>query len=189
MKNLIALSIMLSIQSSQAFAATDYQVNTDLSSVSFATIKNQYIVEPSVINTLSGNLDETGSFNILVDLKGLRTGIPIRDTRLNELFFDTVSFPSIEVKGKVDIDLVEAEPQKLDIPVDVTMYGNTKTLLFPVIVFKQENTMMISSYLPVIVKASDFNIPSDNLTKLAATVGGISISDSVPINLSLIFKK
>ncbi|MER0369794.1 YceI family protein [Vibrio vulnificus] len=188
-KNLSALSIALSMLSIQAFAATDYQVNADLSSVSFATVKNQFVIEPAVINTLTGSLDETGAFNLSVDLKGLKTGIPIRDTRLNELFFETVKFPSIDVKGKVDLARLAKGPQKLDIPVDVSMYGNTKTLTFPVIVLEQGDAVMVSSYSPVIVRASEFGIPSENLTKLAATVGGIKISDSVPLNLTLLFQK
>jgi hypothetical protein len=48
---------------------------------------------------------------------------------------------------------------------------------------------MVSSLSPVIVGASDFGIPTENLTNLAATVGGIKISDRVPLNLTLTFKE
>lgn len=82
--------------------ASDYVLDSSLSSISFATIKKQFVVEPASINTLSGQLKDNGQFQISVDLKGISTGVPIRDTRLNEIFFDSMTYPTVSITGSVD---------------------------------------------------------------------------------------
>ncbi|MDD9197522.1 YceI family protein [Aliivibrio sp. S3MY1] len=188
-KILSSFSLALALMSTQSFAADNYLLESKLSSVSFTTIKNQFVVEPATINTLSGELSESGQFSIDVNLKGISTGIPIRDTRLNDIFFESVKYPDVKVSGKVDLAALSNGPQKLEIPVQVTMYGKTKSIGFPVVILKNDNYVMVSSSSSVIVGASDFGLPSENLTKLAATVGGIKISDRVPVSLALVFKK
>ncbi|MUK25700.1 YceI family protein [Aliivibrio fischeri] len=190
MKKIISsLSFALVLISTPSFAADNYLLEPELSSVSFTTIKNQFVVEPATINTLSGELNKSGEFSIDVDLKGISTGIPIRDNRLNELFFESVKYPEVEVSGKVDLSALSNGPKKLVIPAKVTLYGKTKSINFPVVVLEEGNHVMVSSSSAVIIGASDFGIPSENLTKLAATVGGIKISDRVPVSLTLVFKK
>lgn len=86
MKKIISsLSFALVLISTSSFAADNYLLEPELSTVSFTTIKNQFVVEPATINTLSGELNKSGEFTIDVDLKGISTGIPIRDNRLNEI--------------------------------------------------------------------------------------------------------
>lgn len=188
-KILSSFSLALALMSTHSFAADNYLLESKLSSVSFTTIKNQFVVEPATINTLSGELSESGQFSIDVNLKGISTGIPIRDTRLNDIFFESVKYPDVKVSGKVDLAALSNGPKKLVIPVQVTMYGKTKSIVFPVVILKNDNYVMVSSSSSVIVGASDFGLPSENLTKLAATVGGIKISDRVPVSLALVFKK
>ena len=64
----------------------------------FATIKKQFVVEPATIDTLSGTLAASGKFEISVDLKGIDTGISIRDTRLNDVFFESAKFPNVTAR-------------------------------------------------------------------------------------------
>jgi hypothetical protein len=108
---------------------------------------------------------------------------------LNEIFFESVKSPEVKVSGKVDLAALSNGPKKLVIPVQVIMYGKTKSINFPVVILKDNNYVMVSSSSSVIVGAADFGLPSENLTKLAATVGGIKISDRVPVSLALVFKK
>lgn len=188
-KVLPVLSLALALASAHSFAADNYQLDPSLSSVSFATIKNQFVVEPATINTLSGTFDSSGKFEVSIDLKGVQTGIPIRDSRLNELFFDSAKFPTVTVSGNVDTQSLSDAPQKLTVSAQVTLHGQTKTISFSVVAFKSDGHVMVSSLSPVIVGASDFGIPTENLANLAATVGGIKISDRVPLNLTLTFKE
>jgi len=190
MKNtLLFTSIILSLFSSFSFSSERFILESDISSLSFATIKKQYIVEPASITKLSGSIDEIGSFEISADLKNIDTGVAIRDVRLNDLFFESSKFPLVKVTGKIVWPLLNEGSSKITIPTEVTLFGKTKSINFPLIILKTNDTIMASSSIPVIITASDFGIPSDNLVRLADTVGGIKISEQVPVSINITFKK
>ncbi|TFH90141.1 YceI family protein [Vibrio ouci] len=188
-KTLSTLTMTLALLSSASFSADNYTIDSNYSSVSFATIKKQYIVEPATINTLSGTLDSSGEFNVSIDLNGIDTGVEIRNTRLNEIFFESAKHPPVTVTGKVDWSSLGEGSHKMKVPTEVTLFGNTKSIEFSVVILNAGDTVMVSSSVPVIIGAADFGIPSKNLTELAATVGDIGISDRVPLTLNLTFKK
>lgn len=187
MKTKLFLSLLL--LSFQSYAADKFNLETDLSSVSFATIKKQFVVEPATISGLTGSLDEQGKFDIKVPVANVDTGVSIRNDRLNSLFFNAAVNPTIAINGQFALAAFEQEIGKAIVPAAVTFYGKTKTFNFPVIIVKTKDAISVSSYTPVIVRASDFGIPTDNLTKLAATVGGLALSDVIPLNINLVFKK
>ncbi len=183
------LGLLLVLGSTAALSNGNYQLDPNLSSVSFATTKKQYIVEPATLNLLSGALSEKGEFQVIAELKSLSTGVPIRDTRLNELYFDAAKYPNVTVSGVIDWQALAGGPVKTNISADVSIYGNTKKMDFPVIIVPTDNYLTVSSSAVVVVNAADFGIPTENLAKLAETVGGIEISTQVPLTLSLTFIK
>ncbi|MBY7918227.1 YceI family protein [Vibrio fluvialis] len=185
----VLLAMALSAFTAHNAFASDYVLDSSLSSISFATIKKQFVVEPASINTLSGQLKDNGQFQISVDLKGISTGVPIRDARLNEIFFDSMTYPMVSITGSVDAGLLSGEAKQVALPVKVTMHSQTQSVTFPVVVMPAGDHIMVSSYAPVVIGGSDFGIPADNLNALSATVGDISISDRVPVTLTLMFRK
>ena len=170
--------------------AKDFTVDEKLSTVSFATIKLQYVVEPAIISDLSGSVSSSGDVLIQIPLNSISTGIQIRNERLNALFFNSSQFPTITVNAKLPSNIVRASniATQVTLPADVTLFGQTQTVNFTVNIVKAGKLMSVSSSTPTIVNASSFGIPTDNLTALAATVGGIPISDKVPVSISLILK-
>lgn len=78
--------LSLALLSLQSFAADTFNVVTDFSSVSFATIKKQYVIEPATISGVTGNLDESGKFAVFVPVANIDTAVAIRNERLNALF-------------------------------------------------------------------------------------------------------
>lgn len=183
------IGFIAALFSVSAFSAHDYALDTDLSSVSFATIKKQYIVEPANISHLSGTLDDKGDFDIAIDVSSVDTGVQIRDSRLNEILFKSAIHPKVKVKGKVDLANLKDGSFKMTIPVDVEFWGHTKVVEFPVVILKSNDYLMVSSSSPVVLSISDIGIPDSNLIELASKAGGISISDRVPVTISLMFKK
>jgi polyisoprenoid-binding protein YceI len=173
-----------------AAQAKDFTVDEKLSTVSFATIKLQYVVEPAIISDLSGSVSSSGDVLIQIPLNSISTGIQIRNERLNALFFNSSQFPTITVNAKLPSNIVSASniATQVTLPADVTLFGQTQTVNFTVNIVKAGKLMSVSSSTPTIVNASSFGIPTDNLTALAATVGGIPISDKVPVSISLILK-
>lgn len=184
-----SLCLVLSAFSLPTLATGDYMLNSDLSSVSFATIKKQYIVEPANIRTLNGQLSEEGKFSVNIDLKGISTGVPTRDSRLNEIYFESMKYPQVMVSGMVDSKLLSGAATSTTIPAQVTLYGQSKMVDFPVVIMPSDGKVMVSSSAPVIINAADFSIPAANLSALSETVGGLSLSDSVPVSLTLLFQQ
>jgi hypothetical protein len=187
MKKTLVLS--LALLSFQSFATEKFNLTTDFSSISFATIKKQYVVEPATISGLTGSLDEQGRFAVIAPVTNIDTGVSIRNERLNSLFFDSSENPVIMVSGQFDLSALTQPISKMTVPAEVSFYGNKKTFDFPVIITKTADAIIVNSYKSVIVTASDFSIPAANLTKLAATVGGLALSDAVPVNINLVFNK
>ena len=181
------ISVALLTLSFQASAADQYKVDSENSTINFATIKKQYVVEPAEFTNISGMLNEDGSFSVKAALSSINTGISIRNTRLNEIFFQSGSNPDVSISGNVSLDGVEDANQS--IPVNVSLNGNSKELTVPVTVLKNDDQIIAYIVKPLIVKASDFGIPVENLNKLAETVGGIPLSDTVPVSFVLVFNK
>ncbi len=190
MKNIFC-ALILTIMSYQAYARSVYQVDESVSTVSFATVKKQYVVEPAVISNITGSLDDSGNFKATVPLKHLKTGIPIRDERINELFFNFERFPAVQVQGQIPTELLQSDKvvSQHNIPLSVTLFGTTQTLDFHVNVVKTGDIISVSSTQPTTINSNRFNIPHDNLQKLAKTVGGIGISNAAPVTVSLVLKK
>ncbi|GAL15342.1 hypothetical protein JCM19233_6360 [Vibrio astriarenae] len=135
MRPIIVASLFAFVHASFSFnalAADSYQVDTDVSSVSFSTIKKQYIVEPAVITGLSGSLDENGKLSVSIPIKNIDTGVSIRNDRLGELFFNIATYPDVDVSAEVPMELMEGDTviTQATIPASVTMYGKTQTLEF-----------------------------------------------------------
>ncbi|WP_318462313.1 YceI family protein [Photobacterium leiognathi] len=182
----IFISCLISIS---AYAKSDYELISSISSLFFSTIKSQYIIESSSMKPTEGRINQDGTFSITIPIDTINTGISIRDERVKDLFFDLSNHPHISVSGKLDLSIISNKPKLLSLRVNVKMYGNIKSIIFPVVIMKSDNYILVSSYSHNIISASDFGIPTDNLVKLAATVGSIKISDQVPVTFTLAFNK
>ncbi|NGN97267.1 YceI family protein [Grimontia sp. S25] len=186
-----ATLLALTLSSSLAFASDNYSVDSEASSISFATIKKSYIVEPATISGIEGSVDASGKFTVAAPLSSISTGIPIRNQRLNDLFFDSKKFPMLKVEGQVsmqDLDKSGALLQQ-SIPATVTLFGNTKEVTLDMNMIKDDDNIFAFTYKPVVISATTFGIPEANLKAVSETVGNIDISSTVPVNVSLVFKE
>lgn len=175
----------------QALASGHYQVDPKVSTVGFATIKKQYIVEPAVITGVSGSLDNEGNLKVMVPLKNLDTGVSIRNDRLGELFFKVATHPDVEVMAKVPAELMKGDMvvTQATVPASVTLYGKAQTLDFMLNIVRAGDVISVSSVKPVIVDGMSFGIPKESLEAVSNTVGDIAISSTVGVSVSLVLKK
>lgn len=175
----------------QVLAAGHYKVDAKISTVSFATIKKQYIVEPAVVTGVSGSLDEQGNLKVTIPLKNLDTGVSIRNDRLNELFFQIANNPSVEVMAKVPAEIMKGDMvvTQATIPASVMLYGKTQNLDFMLNIVRAGDVISVSSVKPVIVDGISFGIPKESLAAVSKTVGDIAISSTVGVSVSLVLKK
>ncbi|WP_117232499.1 YceI family protein [Vibrio maerlii] len=185
------LSLLMATTSFSTISASYYQVNEELSTVNFATIKKQYIVEPSVITGVSGQVGDDGMLMIEIPLSSLDTGVSIRNDRLNDLFFNNKQFPNVEVSAKVPDEVMKEGDMVMQkmVPASVKLYGQSMDVIFTVNIMKSGDHMMVSTVKPTVINGLDFGIPKESLEKVSNTVGDIAISTSVPVNFSLVLKK
>ena len=83
MKKIFLLFIIFS---GNTFAFEKLSIVPELSSISFVTIKKQYIIESVVVDNIQGQYSN-GMFDISINFNNIKTNIPIRNSRINELFF------------------------------------------------------------------------------------------------------
>lgn len=110
---------------------------------------------------------------------------------MNALFFNSKAFPSLSVSGTFPLEEVEKSGRQtqVSVPVKVTLHGKTIEMNMDVNVLKFGDTLVAYTYKPAVVSGASFGIPTANLNKLAETVGNIPLSDTVPVNVSLVFDK
>lgn len=184
-------SLLFIIGSNGTFANVKYTVDSNNSIVNFSTIKTQYVVEPAIFKRVGGIISDSGDVEISIDLSSIDTKIAIRDTRIEELFFEVIKFPNAIIKAKIDMGKIKSlsSYRTMEMPATLEFYGKTKEIKLNILAAKTyEDRLLITSMQPVIVNADDYGIPAKNLTNLAKTVGGLSLSNKVAVNFVLTFK-
>lgn len=168
--------------------ASHYEVNPELSVINFSTTKKQYIIEAATISGVTGSLDKTGKFSAHIDLKNLDTVNPIRDGRLRDLFFEYATYPSIQVSTTLDPASLPktGEIKKMTMPATLNIWQANKPIEVEILIANTGRRLIVSSQKAVVISAQDFGIPTENLNKLAGTVGNIDIATSAPVNFQLV---
>ncbi|MGZ9898099.1 YceI family protein [Shewanella gaetbuli] len=184
MKKWLIVSI-LSVLAHPVFAA-NWQVDNDLSSVSFISTKKGDIAEVHKFKQVSGTLDEQGKFSLTIDLASVDTGISIRDERMQGLLFEVAQYPTLtlsaSVPPKLVNDLAVGSTTVADIEATIDLHGQQQKKVFKVLVAKlSDKKLMVTSLAPVVVQAQDFGLVA-GVEKLRAIAGLSSISLAVPVS-------
>ncbi|MBD1558704.1 YceI family protein [Vibrio sp. S9_S30] len=194
-RRLLMASALFSLSVLSAFPALSardqYLLDSDVSSVNFASIKKQYVVEPASFTGIDGRIDANGAFTLDIELASVDTLVPIRNQRLSELFFNTGKYPKATLSGRVDLTEISSltQPTIKNIEATLNFYGIDKEVTLSLLIVNTPQYIVVSSVKPVIVSAASFGLPDANLTALSETVGAIAISPTVSVNASLVFKR
>lgn len=87
-------------------AAGGWSLNSDLSNISFGSIKNDYIGESHSFGEISGTVNHDGMVTLEIGLSSVQTNIDIRDERMVEFVFD--KSPTATVTTEIDMDAMKA---------------------------------------------------------------------------------
>ena len=170
----------------------DWQLNDDLSRVSFVTVKKETVGEPNYFQRLSGRLSDAGRFELTVDLASVETGIPIRNERFGEFLFETGQFPSLTLSADLSGELnalTGGEDKVMTTDATLSLHGQEKTMPVTVLVsHKADGNLVVSSWDPVIVHQEDFALTA-GINKLQELAGLPSITRAVPVNFVLSLDK
>ena len=190
--SIIKLALMSStFWASVAFA--DWNLQADESSLNFISIKSNAIAEINSFKQLEGRIAASGDFQFSINLSGVETNIPIRNERMNEFLFETAKFPLATGKGKVDMaqvsKLAVGELMSMTVPVTIELHGASvkKDVMLQVARLSSQKLWAVTE-VPFIINAAEFGL-TEGIEKLRELAGLPSITQAVPVSVSLVFVK
>lgn len=176
-------------------ALAQWELDNANSSLDFVSIKNEGVAESHHFETLFGFIGTDGTVNIGVDLDSVKTLIDIRDERMRELLFETADFPSANIHGKVEPEVVEAlqslEPGGVlttDVEMVLSLHGQEAPVSATVIVINEpDGGLRVLTVRPVLLKATDFDLV-EGISALKKVAGLDSIDTVIPVTFHLLFE-
>src|SRR5690606_41293842 len=77
------------------------------SELTFMSFKNTHMAEVHRLNRLQCNIADNGEATLNIDLSSVDTAIAIRDTRMQEMLFETSRFASATLTAKVNTKVLQ----------------------------------------------------------------------------------
>lgn len=189
----IAAALFLTGSVSSAFAANDWSVNEDLSSLTYVSTKKEHVSENHVISGISGSVDASGNLSISLDMDTVDSEIEVRDQRMKDWLYKVDSFPAATFSAEIDLDeyssLEVGESTESFVEGELSLVGITTEIEFDVLVTRTgEDSVIVNTAAPVIVSASNLQI-NEGVEALKSSVQLSSISDSVPVYMTIVLVK
>lgn len=188
MKRLIGMLVLVLLA---VPAMGNWQLDNADSRLHFISTKNLNFTEIHRFTQLKGKLDPKGYLSVTVMLSSVDTGIGIRDTRMNELLFNSAQIPFAKLKTQLDkrvFNLENGESADFVFDAVVLMNGTEKSEKFDVRVTQLPGGKLRANTLkPVLLNVSDYNL-TQGVDKLREIAGLQSIGLTVPVTFDVTFK-
>lgn len=177
--------------SSYAFA--DWTLVNEESSLNYVSIKNLNVSELNTFKSLSGSINESGAVSININLGSVETKIPIRDERMQAMFFEIGKFAEAKISGSVNLaranKLAVGDTYTDSIKLKLSLHGMSKEVAGTAQITKlTNNRLLVTSIEPVIINSEDFGL-IDGVEKLREIAKLTSINTTVPVTYSFVFKQ
>ncbi len=174
-------------------AWAQWELDSTKSALNFISIKNDTVGEVHSFRDMVGYISTDGKVQLTVALGSVDTLIEIRDQRMRELLFDTVTFPSAKVAAEVDPKIIavlaEGGTITTDLNFSLSLHGAQKSLTVPVVLIgESEERIQVFTSRPVIVNAADFGLEA-GIAALQKVAGLNAISTAVPVTVHLVFTR
>src|SRR5690554_121892 len=185
---------MIALFLSASFAmAAQYSLDAKQSSLYFVSIKNENVTETHHFTSLSGSIDAEGKAQVSVQLASVETHIPIRNERMQSMFFDVVKMPTAVISAHISKALLKQlnSGAVIDqaLPVTIELQGKQATQNSELrIVVLANGDVQVSTKNPLIIDAAAFGL-ADGVEQLREIAGLKSISTIVPVTATLLFSK
>jgi hypothetical protein len=166
-------------------------VVAEKSSIRFVSVKNGIVAEVHHFSGISGGIDDEGRVSISIPLGSVETMIPIRNERMAELLFETVSFPAASIEADVDMKAVTAlasgEYTTMDVLFELNLHGQQQMLETVVSVARLGRELHVTTQQPLIINAASFAL-GDGVERLREVAGLNNIATAVPVTANLVFE-
>lgn len=188
-----SLTLMALLLSASVAMAAQYNLDAKKSSLYFVSIKNDNVTEIHHFTALSGSIDAEGKAQIGVQLASVETHIPIRNERMQSMFFDVVKIPTAVISAHISKALLKqlSSGAVIDqtLPVTIELQGKQTTQNSDLrIVVLANGDVQVSTKSPLIIDAAAFGL-ADGVEQLREIAGLKSISTIVPVTATLLFSK
>ena len=185
--------VMLMLLGFSPLAIADWELLNDESSLHYVSIKSSNAGEVNSFQKLSGSVSDSGEVSLNIDLASVETDIPIRNERMQEMFFDVGKFAEANISGSVDLarvsELEVGDTYTDSITLKLSLHGVSKDVTSGVQITKLSNDkMLVTSLEPVIVNAGDYKL-AEGIEALREIASLPTVSTVVPVTYSLVFKQ
>ena len=187
----LRFALYLSLLITTVSVHADWTVVNESSQLYFVSTKANHIAETHTFTRLSGKIADDGATELLIDLGSVKTGIDIRDQRMQSMLFDVASFPNARIKTRLNLATLEglAAPTAMTIDAELSLAGRTTPVQGQVLVVPMDgDRVSITTVAPIIVQASSLGLES-GIEALREVAGLPSIGYSVPVTFSLTFTR
>lgn len=186
-RTLLALSACIALPASAAWT-----LDSDTSSLHFLSTKNAQITEVHSFDELSGTLSDGGKLSVTVPLTSVNTSIELRDTRMQEMLFDTTNFANATFTADVPAELMKLKKGSSktgSVTGELDLHGVKAPATFQVIVSKLANDKLtVSTTAPTVINASSFKLEG-GIQALQDVAKLSSITLAVPVTFSVTFEE
>jgi len=171
----------------------DWNLVNEESRLNFISIKASDIAEIHTFKELSGSVKDNGQAQVVINLSSLETLIPIRNERMGNLLFETKVYPVASFKLKLDLQtfLLTEVGKSSDVTLRGVLELKGKQFTMPVkisVTRLSDQSFLVKSSEPLLLNADSLGL-SDGIESLRVIAGLPSISKSVPVTFSLIFRQ
>ena len=171
----------------------DWNLVNEESRINFISIKASDIAEIHTFKDLSGSVKNSGEAQIIINLASLETLIPIRNERMGNLLFETKLYPTATFRLGVDLQtiLLTEVGKSLDVTYRGILEFKSKQFSMPIklsVTRLSDQSFSVRSSEPLLLNANRLGL-SAGIESLRVIAGLPSISKSVPVTFSLIFRQ
>jgi polyisoprenoid-binding protein YceI len=174
-------------------AAADWFLNSNLSELSFISIKKGDVAERHQFRQFAGHVDQAGNVKVVIQLASVDTAIAIRDERMRDLLFQTAIMPTAELTTRVDAAGLMQLPTGAvvvgSLQGQLALHGTARPVTIDLLITKlASGRLLVTSRRPVVVNAGDYALAA-GVEKLREIAGLPSISQAVPVSFVLTFEQ
>lgn len=185
----VVTAVALAVGTTTTWA--QWELDAARSSVNFTSIKNDSIAEVHRFAALQGSVGKDGKVQLVISLDSVETLIAIRNERMREMLFETVTFPTASVSAAVAPELLATLADGVTVATDLSftlaLHGAEKSFTAPVVLTGESGGgIQVFTPAPVIVNAAEFGLEA-GVAALQSVAGLKAISTAVPVTVHLVF--
>lgn len=162
------------------------------SELTLVSVKNTHLTEVHRFERLQGSIAADGRAELSIDLTSIDSGIPIRDSRMQEFLFETTRFAQATLSASVNPNVLKEAAagviQTYDLTGKLQLHGKEADVRVPVLIVPAaDGRLVVTSLKPVLIYADQFELTS-GIQQLRDIAKLERIGETVPVNFTLIFR-